>query len=160
VSRIKDQVFIIDADAWIACYEERYPTDVFPKLWDHLREVAADEMILTTRHVVNEVGDKRSGVSAWIRALQPTIVLRETPGVVHRMNEVVERFPDLTRGIAESADPWLVAHAMGRTSAVVVTQEGRRKQNGKPKLPDVCQAFGVQTINSLTMFRRLSFRLG
>lgn len=160
MSRIKDQCFIIDADAWIACHEERYPIDVFPKLWDHLQVAAAEEMIWTTRQVVNEVGDQRGGVSAWIRALKPTIVLRETPGVVHRMSQVVERFPDLTRGIAESADPWLVAHAMGRTSAIVVTQEGRRKQNGKPKLPDVCRAFDVQTINSLAMFRRLSFKLG
>jgi hypothetical protein len=158
VSRLKEQIYIVDADSWIKCYEETYPIDVFPGLWDLIREAALDEMIITPRQAINETGDGSKGVSAWVRTIQPSIVLNETPKVVDRMNEVVKQFSDLTRGIAESADPWLVAHARGRSNAVVVTEE-KRSLGGRKKLPDVCEAFGVKSIDVLTMFRRLSFKL-
>jgi hypothetical protein len=158
MSRVKEQLFIVDADSWIACHEERYPTDVFPGLGDCIASAATDDLIKTPRQALRETGDGSGGVSAWVQAIQPTIVLQETKRVVAKMIEVVEKFPKLTRGIKESADPWLVAHAMLRTGAVVVTEE-KPSVGGMPKVPDVCAAFGVRSVNALTMFRRLSFKL-
>jgi len=158
VSRVRNQVYIIDAASWIACHEERYPPDVFPGIWDRIRDAAAEEMIKTPRQALKEVGDGSKGVSAWIRAIQPSIVLQETPSIVDKMNEVILRFPTLTRGVEESADPWLVAHAMALSDAVVVTEEVR-SMGGRPRIPNVCAAFDVKSTNLLTMFRRLSFKL-
>lgn len=158
MSRLRSQVYIIDADSWIACHEERYPTDVFPGIWDRIQAAAFDDMIKTPRQAVKETGDGSNGVSAWIRTIQPSIVLQETTSVVDKMNDVIHKFPTLTRGIEESADPWLVAHAMVLSDAVVVTEESR-SLGGRPKVPNVCAAFGVQSINLLTMFRRLTFKL-
>lgn len=160
MSKLKNQVFLIDADSWIACHEEHYPTDVFPGLWDFISEAADQEMIRTPRQAMRETGDGSKGVSAWIRIRKPTIILQETAEVARRMNEVVQRFPTLTHGAEESADPWLVAHAMVMSGAVVVTEEKRGLgRGGRPKLPDVCTAFGVTSIDVLKMFRRLGLKL-
>lgn len=160
MSRLDSQVFIVDADPWIACHEERYPIDVFPGLWDCISDAAGNEMIRTPRQAMRETGDGSKGVSAWIRIRRPTILLQETIAVARRMNEVVLKFPTLTHGVEESADPWLVAHAMGTSGAVVVTEEGRGLgRGGRPKLPDVCAAFGVTSINALKMLRRLGLKL-
>lgn len=158
MSRLNSQVYILDADSWIACYEECYPPDVFPGIWDRIRDAADEERIKTPRQALKEAGNESKGVSAWIRAIQPSIVLQETTSIVSKMNDVIQKFPTLTRGIEESADPWLVAHAMALSDAVVVTEE-LRSLGGRPKVPNVCTEFGVQSINLLTMFRRLTFKL-
>ena len=155
MSGVKNQRFIVDANAWIALHEEHYPPDVFPGLWRFLSTAAAHDMVKTPRQALNETGDGKKGVSAWLRA-QPLILLRETPRIVTSVTEVVARFPHLTRGIEESADPWLVAHAMSMPSSVVVTQE--KLSTGAPKIPNVCLSFDVKYGTLLTMLRRLSFR--
>src|SRR4029079_17451566 len=56
------------------------------------------------------------------------------------------------------ADPWLIAHAIidaGR----VVTFEERRPASSKPKIPDVCDNFGVVVINMWDLLRELGLRL-
>lgn len=156
MSYTKNQLYIVDADSWIAAHEERYPPDVFARLWSKLAEAAHDEIVRTPRQAINETGNGTKGVAAWLK-MQPKIVLRETPGVVSRMNEIRDRFPSLTRGIEESADPWLVAHARGMTGAVVVSEE-QPSMGRTPKIPDVCRAFDVKCIRLLEMFRRLRIR--
>ena len=155
MSKGKSQIFILDADSWISSYEQRYLPEVFPKLWDILRGHAADEVIRTPRQALKETGEGKSGLSAWLRTVQPTIVLKETPRVVSSMNRVTERIPSLTRGIEDSAAPWLVAHALNLSSAVVVTEE-TPSTGGNPKIPDVCASFEVPSITMVTMFRRFS----
>ncbi len=157
MSRVKSQSFIVDADAWISAFEHRYPPDVFARLWDLIRDYAIQEVIRTPRQALNETGDGKKGVSAWLRIVQPSVVLRETPRVVTDMNRVVAKFPTLTRGIEDSADPWLVAHALNITGSVVVTEE-KPSHGGRPKVPDVCDAFDVEHINVLQMFRRLTVK--
>ena len=150
MSKLKSQVFLIDADSWIACHEERYPIDVFPGLWDCIQDAALDEVIRTPRQAIQETGPGKGGVSAWIRMQHPSIILHETRDVARRMAEVVLKFPTMTHGVAESADPWLVAHAMGMSGAIVVTEESRGlKRGGHPRLPEVCAAFKVRSMNVL-----------
>jgi hypothetical protein len=60
---------------------------------------------------------------------------------------------------ADNADAWVVAYAMVK-GYIVVTQEGSHP-NSKRKIfiPDVCQAFVVQYIDTFKMMRRLEVKL-
>ena len=59
------------------------------------------------------------------------------------------------RQFLAKADPWLIAHAIA-SSGKVVTQETRADENSRrAKIPNVCDAFGVETLNTYQMLREL-----
>ncbi|MBI1904346.1 MAG: DUF4411 family protein [Planctomycetia bacterium] len=93
-------------------------------------------------------------------------------GVFHRpdavqqstVKAILARFPDLVDAsrLSPEADPFVVALAIARndeqksvmfpTKWVVVTQE--RFSQGRPKIPNVCAALGVECVDILEVFRR------
>ena len=64
---------------------------------------------------------------------------------------ILHEFPYLTKQIAgrNSADPFVIALAKSR-NYVVVTEEGLGSEN-KPRIPLVCNHYGIQCINILRM---------
>ena len=59
------------------------------------------------------------------------------------------------RQFLAKADPWLIAHAIA-SGGKVVTQETRAGENSKRvKIPNVCDAFGVESLNMDDMLREL-----
>jgi hypothetical protein len=73
---------------------------------------------------------------------------------VMKWAQAQDRYIDRAKAeFADSADGWLVAHAM-TTNAILVTHEkpepmGRRKI----KIPEVCNAFGVPYTDTFEMLR-------
>ena len=74
---------------------------------------------------------------------------------------VSERYaPNQARKFLDVADPWLTAHAIA-SGGKVVTQETRARENSKRvKIPSVCDAFGVETLNTYDMLRELGATIG
>ena len=58
------------------------------------------------------------------------------------------------------ADPWLTAHAIAG-GGKVVTQETRVGDNSRRvKIPNVCDFFGVESLNVYEMLRELGATIG
>lgn len=58
---------------------------------------------------------------------------------------------------AEYADPFLVAYAMSHENVIVVTEEVSAKDSKRDiKLPDVCDHFGIQSMQFIDMLRELN----
>ena len=63
--------------------------------------------------------------------------------------------PNQARKFLAAADPWLIAHAIA-SGGKVVTQETRADETSpRVKIPNVCDAFGVETLNTYQMLREL-----
>ena len=63
--------------------------------------------------------------------------------------------PNQARKFLAVADPWLIAHAMA-SGGKVVTQETRAGENSRRvKIPNVCDFFGVESLNMDDMLREL-----
>ena len=58
----------------------------------------------------------------------------------------------------DGADPWIIAQAKAH-GGVVVTFEARAPQGNKPKIPDVCDHFAVESRNLWSVLRELGFTL-
>ena len=149
-------VFMVDASSWILMHEERYCPDILPGLWTHLRSFGEQGRIKTTREVLGEVRGDKEGVGAWLRTIQPTIVVPVTTAIGTRVGELVTAYPDLVEDYTTDADPWLIAFAEHH-DWVVVTEE-RPSSGPTPKIPNVCQDLDVTWIDCTEMIRRLAIR--
>lgn len=159
----KELRFLVDANSWIGCYEQRYPPKVFPTVWRKIKEAAADGLIWTPRQVVKELraDPQGGGVRAWVEVLRPSIILKETAAVVKHSNAVNTAFPALIHVTEDEGDPWLVAHALkiGRLAFVVSEERRSDPKAKKPHLPNVCDHFKVKCITSVQMFAMLGFEI-
>lgn len=68
-------------------------------------------------------------------------------------SEVMQKFPRLVGEAANRtrADPFVIAAAMHH-DLIVITEEGR-SSTGRPRIPRVCDAFGVHCTNTLGLLR-------
>ncbi len=58
---------------------------------------------------------------------------------------------------ADVADGWLIAYARAKEACLVTHENEKRK--GKVPIPDVCNQFGVEYINTYEMMRRIGITL-
>lgn len=153
------RLYVVDTSVWIRLYEEHYPPDVFPTLYDKLRDCAQRGCIKSPHQVLAELGDQRKGVGLWVRTLHPTIVPNQTQAIAARVGSICEKFPDLIRGTSTSADPFVIAHAI--SSGGVVATEERRKihPTSKSSIPSVCDSFSVECIDTLALLRALEIKV-
>lgn len=75
------------------------------------------------------------------------------------LKEVLARFPAIMKNSHKrnAADPWVVALAKVR-SLTVVTTEGPISGESNPKIPLVCEAFGVKSMNLIDFSRAEGWR--
>lgn len=52
------------------------------------------------------------------------------------------------------ADPWVIAHAMADVGSTIVSYESRVSLSSQtPKIPNIAQAFKLETVNLFRMFQ-------
>ena len=61
--------------------------------------------------------------------------------------------------LLDGADPWIIAHAKAYGGRVV-TFEKRAPQSRKPKIPDICDVFGVNSLNIYELLKELNISIG
>lgn len=59
----------------------------------------------------------------------------------------------------DNADAWLVAYALTKSCVLVTHEQFARDARNRIPLPNVCQAFGVQHVDTFEMLRMLGVRL-
>lgn len=91
---------------------------------------------------------------------EPTIIVRETQAVAREVGVILKDFPHLIKGKTEDeADPYLVAHGHVHGYVVVTEEKPSANPKSKPKIPDVCNAYSVAWLNTVTMLRQLNIKL-
>ena len=116
--------------------------------------------------IYDEVAPSSGMLPEWLRQseVRAALVLQETANMtlVRRVLEVGYA-PDLDDVEIEEIgkDPFLVAAALSAPGRFVVTREvSKRTQiRAKRKLPDVCEALGVPSMNDFALYRKLAFSI-
>lgn len=101
-----------------------------------------------------EWGEKKQDQRSTSMFVEPD---EDTQMAFRRVSEyVTETYaPNQARKFLGVADPWLIAHAMA-SGGKVVTQETRVGENSPlVKIPNVCDAFGVESMNIDDMLHEL-----
>jgi hypothetical protein len=159
-------LYLLDANVLIRAHEDYYPVDRIPPFWAWLLDQARSNAIKMPRVIFDEVTPPPGPFATWLtqKDVREALTLNENiPVSVIRHVIDIGYAPDLTDVEVDEIgkDPFLIASALSGTERVVVTVEvskpSKKRQNRK--LPDVCQTFGIKSINPFELYRLLKFSI-
>src|SRR5436190_1147124 len=140
-----------------------YGSDVFVSLWQKVAGLVKEGRLIAPREVLREI-EKKDGLLKWVKKYRKIFREQEIEQV-QRAQEILSHFPNLIDPAKEipDADPFVVALAiientrrqetLFRGQCIVVTQE-KRSRGTRPKIPDVCQHYGIECISVAGLFRK------
>ena len=175
----------IDTDVFIQAKNGPYAFDVTPEFWALLDSMNEAGRVASSSLVYRELQRVKDDLAEWARERRATaedaqltlgpewarerratsMFVEPDPDTQMAFQEVAqhvsERYdPNQAAMFLAAADPWLIAHAMA-SGGKVVTQETRAGENSKRvKIPNVCDAFGVESLNMDDMLRELGATIG
>jgi hypothetical protein len=160
-------IYLLDANVLIRAHEDYYPLDGVPPFWDWLLQAAAAGHLKMPMEIHAEIAISTGDLGLWARdqSVMDSLVLQEEVDPT-LLNQVLEQGygPDLTETDIEKIgrDGFLVAYALAEVnSRTVITKENSKPsaQKGNRKIPDVCDAVGVQWKRDFPVFKQLGFKI-
>ncbi len=152
--------FVIDSSSLIDLARKN-PRQKYPGVWKYIEQLAEASRLVAPREVRLEVERGDDELATWTKSRQK-MFLDPDAQQTNLLEQILQRFPaliDLDR-TGPFADPWVVALALSLNAKTPnkdevvwsVVSEEFSKGPGSSKIPDICAAFGVESINLLGLF--------
>ena len=163
--------FLLDANTFIAPFQNYYPIDFAPGFWAQLKPKLKLDSVYVLDVVKNEVMKGEDELSEWFGAISDAnIIDRRNASIIAKYGEVLRFLQDsplysdkALRNWSDVnvADPWLIAaaSALGYTLVTFETSAGIISVNnpsGKPKIPDIARKFNVKCENLFYFMRKMN----
>jgi hypothetical protein len=154
--------YCIDTSALIELHAT-YDSDVFVSLWEKLAGLIKEGRLIAPREVLREIEKKDDDLLKWVKKHRK-IFRDQDAEQLHAAQDILSRFPNLVDPAKEipDADPFVVGLAiienrkrqesLFKSQCTVVTQE-KPARGSRPKIPDVCQHYGISCISVAELFR-------
>lgn len=147
--------FLGDSDS------EHYPLDVFKPQWDFLESTMRDGRVVAPRVVENELekwATKIAGVKLWLHDHKYLFHDIETDAQLDGAKRIVNAYPAYATSVNYLGDLEVMAFAMAR-GLTVISLEVKATQHSpkKPKIPNVCEEFGIKWVNLAGFLRAKGF---
>ena len=159
-----DKKYLLDANVFIEAKRRYYAFDVCPGFWECLVWHHQGAYIQSIDRVKDEFERGADELSEWARSVMPqtcfascddTAATGQYAEIMVWVQSQDQFFPEAKAEFAGSADGWLIAYAKVN-SLIVVTQEVLAPDARKRvPIPNVCQAFGVDYVDTFEMLRDL-----
>ncbi len=145
--------YCLDTSSLLEAWRRSYPPTVFAGLWDRLDELIHDGRLWSSVEVLRELEKRDDDVYEWASE-RSSIFLPIDDGIQQAVLKVLESHPRLmgARANRNHADPFVIATATDKELAVV-TEENNGKQE-KPRIPDVCEHYGLPCSKVLAMIQQ------
>jgi hypothetical protein len=160
-------MYLVDSDVFIQAARFYYAFDLAPSFWASLRQYAVDRRIQSIDRVKVELERGKDELQQWVKrgGFDHGFATTETSEVVVKYREVIQwvqeqrQFFDGAKAeFASGADGWLVAYAKVGGHVVVTQEQAAPDARRKVPIPNVCQALGVECVDTFVMLRALGFR--
>jgi len=144
----------MDTSILLEGWRRQFPPDVMPGLWEGIDELIVSGDLRASEEVLFEIERKDDEVYEWARHRSDLFVPIDE-SIQNVVTEILAQHPRLidTRRGRSSADPFVVALAR-QNSSIVLTDEQPSGRENRPRIPDVCSAYGVEWDNLLGLIRR------
>jgi hypothetical protein len=148
-------VYCLDTSALVGAWVRSYPPDVFPALWQNLDELIGLGHAVAPEEVMNELEAKEDALFAWVKQRRDHLFVGLDEAQMVATTEILDAFPRLVGELADRnrADPFVIA--LARVRGLVVVSEERGGTVERPRIPLVCDHFGVRTMSPLAWIREL-----
>jgi hypothetical protein len=159
--------YCLDSNIYIEMKNGPYGFDIAPGFWMWVEHEAEAGVLYSPEAVHRELLSYKDELSEWIRTRQATSLFadppnREVQGLYRQVGDFVQTsYPSLqVADFLSGADPWVIAQAWNDRS-IVVTHEARVDASSrKPKIPNICEHFGIRYIKLYDLLRIRGARLG
>ena len=159
--------FWLDADALIRPNRDGfYSLQLVPTFWQFLERKANEGVIAIPRRVYQELADYGDNLADWVSARQQSGLFvdpdQDVSVAMTRVSDyVVQNYQGYkAQEFLGGADPWVIAHAVADGGSTIVTYESRVSLSSQtPKIPNIAQAFQVQTVNLFRMLQMMGATL-
>lgn len=162
-------IFILDSNFFIQAHRATYLLDVATSFWQKVKKIADEGKIISIDRVRNEISENDDELKKWIDSNLTPQFFKNTqlPAVLNNYTKIVQWAQSkadffLPKAINdfleyENADSWLITFAASLDKDfIILTQEvSQPNRRSAIKIPDVCNAFGIQFKNTIEMFRIL-----
>jgi len=156
--------YLVDASVLMEAHRRYYKFSVCPGFWDCLAWHHTQGVLASIDRVRGEIEEGKDALNHWVKRDCPSSFFESTNAkpIGKRYGDIIswahaqKRYkPEALAEFAAAADGWLVAYA-GEHGFVVVTQEVAAPESKKEvKVPDVCEAFKVDCIDTFEMLEQL-----
>lgn len=158
-------MYFLDSNAFLTPALSYYAFDICGGYWDWLADAASAGHIASIDRVKRELRVKDDQIKHWIDFHASHLFQGETASISSRMTEVASwaaaghYAPAATGEFLGKADAFLVAHAKDCGGVVVSFETREPRRTNKVKIPDACDAHGVNCITPFELLRRHGVRL-
>lgn len=160
-------MYVVDANVLIEAATKYYSLRVVPSFWDWLEAEIDSGLIRTIQAVVDEI-DYPEELRDWLDDVSSRTGFVLDEGRPEIQTEFIavsnwimgEGFgPEHKAKFLSGADPWIISTARAH-GAKVATQEVRiSPESPKIKIPNVCDHFGIDYLNTFGMMSELNARI-
>jgi len=145
--------YSVDTSVIIEGWTRDFPPDVFPHMWAKIEELIDDGVLLASEEVLIELEKKHDKAYEWACQRKHMFVPTDER-IQEAVRSILRDHKKLidTRRNRSGADPFVIALALVKRLSVV-TGENFSGSLERPKIPDVCEALGIQWLNMVELFR-------
>ncbi len=152
----------LDSNVFIEGRKGPYGFDIAPRFWGLIDELIDNGRLSCPARVCDELLDGQDDLAAWAQGRRARGLFVDPGAAVQGafriiVEYVTANYPDTkaTRTFLDSADPWVIAHALADGAAVVTMEVATGPTVGKVKIPNVCDYFNLRRLNTYQMLREL-----
>jgi hypothetical protein len=147
-----------------------YAFDIAPAFWEALLSHADKGRVISIDRVKEEIDRGADDLADWANGVfRPWFLPADDESVVEAYGQIMAwahghgQFTMAAKANfsrADNADAWVVAYARAKGCVVVTHEQFDRNIKRDIPIPNVCQAFGVQYVDTFQMLRDLGVKLG
>lgn len=159
--------YLLDSNTFIEAKNRYYRMKICPGYWLWIRRKYDAEIVASIKLVGTELRDGTDELSAWAKKYPELFVPVDDISTQKNYASVAayaKSLPGMKAGALEDflakADPWLIAKAMTLQATVVTHETFDLNIKRKITIPNVCNHFGVQWMDTFDMLDQLKARFG
>ena len=161
--------YILDSNVFIEAHRRYYSFDIAPSFWRFLINKAKENKIISIDRVYAELTRGKDQLAEWIEKefAFAFIETNTASNILIKYAELMKWANSQTQysqnaidefAQVENADPWIIASAIANKYTIVTHEVLDSTIKKKIPIPNVCEDFNVNYIDTFRLLRELDFK--
>ncbi|PYE29954.1 uncharacterized protein DUF4411 [Idiomarina fontislapidosi] len=155
-------MYLLDANTYIQAKNLYYGMDICPAYWDFLDATFLNGDVCSINQVYRELTDGNDELKDWVKERKEHFINNDDDATQTLYTHIAQHLfandynANSRDNFLEKADAWIIAKAAAIGATVVSLESLAPQQSKRVKVPNVCNDFGVDCINTFEFLRRVN----
>lgn len=154
--------YLLDANTFIEAKNRYYSMSICPGYWQWILQSNAQAGVASIGFIKDELTNGNDELAQWAKDNPHLFIANDDQPTQIAYTQVVQHVMTLTQmkngaqaEFLRGADPWLIAKAMTTGAKIVTHEKLDRNIKRKILIPNVCEHFGVEYIDTFELLHEL-----